>query len=342
MCGRSYSFVPVYSENAPERLPCDEFLLGVLSRAGRYLKLIVSWTVVILFNAFCNSLHPLGQQVVADSQRVLAYLWVGLLYSSVIACSILIVSIVRMDVGVGGLPGWFLADGDGLQGGVLHFLWKYLKILCDWYYLKLILFLLQRLRRRVILVPPLESLLDEFGVFRRLLFFFDDHVFAVSLFLHFSTSLITITLSTHFCLFSPGPCHQRICLYTIYSSAIFYWMGCISNCWRRQQLFVWKLACYSWIHDDAVNLLCLLWNPLHSPTKLTFSHRSLAFSGVSLHNSDIAMSLVGFLSNGLQKHITHQGCFCLVLQVWCSALDSWLVPRNLHLPYVWNQEFSDT
>lgn len=118
-------------------------------------------------------------------------------------------------------------------------------------------------------------------------------------------------------------------------------MGCISNCWRRQ-LFVWKLACYSWIHDDAVNLLCLLWNPLHSPTKLTFSHRSLAFSGVSLHNSDIAMSLVGFLSNGLQKHITHQGCFCLVLQVWCSALDSWLVPRNLHLPYVWNQEFSDT
>ena len=330
----------MYSENAPERLPCDEFLIGVLSRAGRYLKLIVAWIVVILFNVFCIALHPLGQECVAGSQRVfmsrkLAFLWATLLYSSVIASSMLILTTIRIQVGdLGGGRGDSFFGNGGVVGAVLHLLSKYMKILCDWYFHKLIHFLGQP--PRLIFLPP-EAPLHEFGVIRRVLFFLDDDAFAVSL-LHFSlsSSVFLHAILMLFCSFSPGPCYQRICFYSLYSSAILYWMGCISNCWW-QQLFVWKLACYSWIHDDAVNLLCLLWNPLHSPSKPISSLSSLVFSRVSLHNSDIAMSPVGFLS----KHITHQGCFCLVLQIWCSALDSWLVPRNLHLPYVWNQEFSD-
>ncbi|KAJ0234138.1 hypothetical protein HA466_0276780 [Hirschfeldia incana] len=201
VCGRSYSFVPVYSENAPERLPCDEFLIGVLLRAGRYLKLILLWIAVILFNTFCISLHPLGQAFVADFQgvlmsRKLALLWASLLYSTCVACSILFVSFVRIDVGdiqVGGLPGWFLPDGGGVAAGVLHFLRKYMKILCDWYLLKLMHFLGQH--HRVILVPPV-TLLDEFGVIRRLLFFVDDHVFAgLAISVHFSTLFVLLPFS---------------------------------------------------------------------------------------------------------------------------------------------------
>ncbi|XP_056848258.1 probable E3 ubiquitin ligase SUD1 [Raphanus sativus] len=75
--------------------------------------------------------------------------------------------------------GWFfLADNVFVNGGVLQLLWKYMnmKILCDWFFHKLIRFLGPP--GRLILVPP-NPPLDEFGVFRRLLFFFDDHVFAV-------------------------------------------------------------------------------------------------------------------------------------------------------------------
>ncbi|CAG7877882.1 unnamed protein product [Brassica rapa] len=178
VCGRSYSFVPVYSENAPERLPCDEFLIGVLSRAGRYLKLIVAWIVVILFNVFCIALHPLGQEYVAGSQRVfmsrkLAFLWATLLYSTVIASSMLILTTIRIQVGdLGGGRG----DSFFGNGGVLHLLSKYMKILCDWYFHKLIHFLGQP--PRLIFLPP-EAPLHEFGVVRRVLFFLDDDAFAV-------------------------------------------------------------------------------------------------------------------------------------------------------------------
>ncbi|KAL0817642.1 hypothetical protein Bca101_074086 [Brassica carinata] len=70
VCGRSYSFVPIYSENAPERLSCDEFLLGVLSRLGRYLKMIVPWIALILLNCYFVSLHPWGQVIAALSSRL--------------------------------------------------------------------------------------------------------------------------------------------------------------------------------------------------------------------------------------------------------------------------------
>ncbi|CAF2102116.1 unnamed protein product [Brassica napus] len=182
VCGRSYSFVPVYSENAPERLPCDEFLIGVLSRAGRYLKLIVAWIVVILFNVFCIALHPLGQEWVAGSQRVfmsrkLAFLWATLLYSTVIASSMLILTTIRIQVGdLGGGRGDSFFGNGGVVGAVLHLLSKYMKILCDWYFHKLIHFLGQP--PRLIFLPP-EAPLHEFGVIRRVLFFLDDDAFAV-------------------------------------------------------------------------------------------------------------------------------------------------------------------
>ncbi|CAH8356674.1 unnamed protein product [Eruca vesicaria subsp. sativa] len=202
VCGRSYSFVPVYSENAPERLSCYEFVIEVLVRVAHYLKLIVLWIAVILFNTFCASLHTWGELWVVEAQsefmsRMLTYLWVNFFYSSVIACSILLFSVLRIEIGdfrVGGLPGWFLADGEGgVVAGVSHFLWKYLKILVDWYFFKLMHYLGQP--HRVILVPPV-TLLDEFGVFRRLLFFFDDHVFAgLATSVYFCTLLVLLPFS---------------------------------------------------------------------------------------------------------------------------------------------------
>ncbi|XP_033148203.1 probable E3 ubiquitin ligase SUD1 isoform X1 [Brassica rapa] len=196
VCGRSYWFVPVYSENAPERLPCDEFLIGVLSRAGRYLKLIVAWIVVILFNVFCIALHPLGQDCVAGSQRVfmsrkLAFLWATLLYSTVIASSMLILTTIRIQVGdLGGGRG----DSFFGNGGVLHLLSKYMKILCDWYLHKLIHFLGQP--PRLIFLPP-EAPLHEFGVIRRVLFFLDDDAFAV---LAISVYVSTLFILLPFCI----------------------------------------------------------------------------------------------------------------------------------------------
>lgn len=90
-------------------------------------------------------------------------------------------------------------------------------------------------------------------------------------------------------------CHQRICVYPLCSSASLDWMGCISNCWR--QLSVWKLACYAWIRDAAVNLLCLL----HSPSHPISSHSPVGFSGSSLHSTETAMSSLGFLCKILQS-----------------------------------------
>ncbi|CAA7017088.1 unnamed protein product [Microthlaspi erraticum] len=191
VCGRSYSIVPVYSENAPERLPCNEFLIEVLLRAARYMKLMFPWIVVILFNSYCNSLHPWGQEIVAEFQRgfwisgKFASLWGGLIYSILIVCFMAFITSIRMkfgDLNIRRIVDGFRADNftrNGLQqgviGGVLQVLWKYFKILCDWYIHKLIHFL-QPPNRRV-LVPP-NAPLDEFGVIRNLLFFLHDDAFA--------------------------------------------------------------------------------------------------------------------------------------------------------------------
>lgn len=193
VCGRSYSFVPVYSENAPDRLPCNELLIGVTLRVARYMKLIVPWILVILFNTYCNSLHPLGQQIATDFQRdfsmsrKFASLCAGLLYSILIAGFMTVVTLIWVDVEDfnvrrfpdGVPPENFVWDGLrlGVIGGIVKVLWKYMKILCDWIFHKLVYFVGQP--RRLIHVPP-NAPLHEFGVIRRLLFFLDDDAFAVS------------------------------------------------------------------------------------------------------------------------------------------------------------------
>ncbi|CAH2054772.1 unnamed protein product [Thlaspi arvense] len=180
VCGRSYSFVPVYSENAPERLPCNEFLIAVLLRVARYVKLIVPWIVVILFNTYCSSLHPWGQEAVAQFQidlgmfRKFASLFAGLIYSTLISCFMSIITIIRVEVGDLNVAGGFGLP-QGVIGGVVQVLWKHMKILCDWYYHTLIRFLGEP--RRLILVPP-NAPIHEFGFIRRLLFFLDDDAFA--------------------------------------------------------------------------------------------------------------------------------------------------------------------
>lgn len=102
-------------------------------------------------------------------------------------------------------------------------------------------------------------------------------------------------LVTSCVLFCTASCHQRVCGYPRCYSASLDWKD-----WK-QQLFVWNLPCYPWIHDDAVGLLRLHWIPLRSPSKLISSHGSLALPGGSLHSNEAAMSLVGFLGKILQK-----------------------------------------
>ncbi|CAN7002707.1 hypothetical protein IGI04_020919 [Brassica rapa subsp. trilocularis] len=176
VCGRSYSFVPVYSENAPERLSCDEFLLGVLSRAGRYLKMIVPWIVLILLNCYFVSLHPWGQVAAAEFQndfgmsRKFACFSTGLLYIVFSVCLMTVIALVKLEVGDVNVRR-FIGNGGGLQ-----FLLKYMKILFDWYCHKLIHFLGEP--PRLIFLPP-EAPLHEFGVIRGVLFFLDDDSFAI-------------------------------------------------------------------------------------------------------------------------------------------------------------------
>ncbi|KFK43243.1 hypothetical protein AALP_AA1G098200 [Arabis alpina] len=145
VCGRSYSFVPVYSENVPERLSCKEFVMGVLWRVSPYIKLIAFWIVVVLLNTYFCSLLPMGQEVAAGFQSgfwmswKVASLFAGLLYSAMIVCFMTVITIVRVEVGDLNVRRVLGVDfiGNGLQqgviGGVVNVLWKYTKILCDWF-----------------------------------------------------------------------------------------------------------------------------------------------------------------------------------------------------------------
>ncbi|KAL0744248.1 hypothetical protein Bca4012_085761 [Brassica carinata] len=163
VCGRRYSFIPVYSENAPERLSCDEFVLGVLSRATRYMKMSVPWVVLILLNSYFVSLHPWGQVVASEFQkdfsmsRKFAFLSTGLFYITFIVSVLNLLAVVRLEVG----------DVD---------VWRHVKILCDWYCHKLIRVMGQP--PWLMRLPP-EAQLHEFGVVRRVLFFLDDDAFAL-------------------------------------------------------------------------------------------------------------------------------------------------------------------
>ncbi|KAL0699377.1 hypothetical protein Bca4012_055499 [Brassica carinata] len=177
VCGRSYSLVPVYSENAPERLPCNEFLIEVLLRAARYTKLVVPWIAVILLNTYLVSFHPWAQEMAAadffessDSSWMsweLAYLRPCLLYNSFVSSFMTMATMIRTDFG----------DVDVRRfGRVVEVLWKYLTILCVWHHQKLVDILGQPLRPVVL---PQNAQIHEFGVIRQLLFFMDDDAFAL-------------------------------------------------------------------------------------------------------------------------------------------------------------------
>ncbi|XP_019096333.1 PREDICTED: probable E3 ubiquitin ligase SUD1 [Camelina sativa] len=115
-----------------------------------------------------------------------ASLCVGLLYSLMIVCFMTIVTILRMEVGDLNLMGFpdgvhaenfnlLLLQLQGVIGEVVKVLFKYTKILCDWYFYKLFYILGQP--GRPVRFPP-NAPLQEFGVIRRLLFFMDDDAFA--------------------------------------------------------------------------------------------------------------------------------------------------------------------
>ncbi|CAN6918630.1 unnamed protein product [Brassica oleracea] len=186
VCRRSYSFVPVYSENAPERLPCHEFARGLSLRTLR----VAAYVFVFLFNAFCFSLHPWGRSTAIDNQRVFrvsekfALLFAGFLYNGWIAYIMTMMAvlkfmaedILRIHRGIHG------ENEPGPGGGVACVFWKYTGILCDWWH-----DCLTRLGFfHSIFVEPLEAMirprnpqLREFGSIRRFLFLLDDNGFAV-------------------------------------------------------------------------------------------------------------------------------------------------------------------
>ena len=188
VCGRSYSFVPVYSENAPERLPCREFVRGLSLRTLR----VAAYVFVFLFNAFCFSLHPWGRSTAIDNQRVFrvsekfALLFAGFLYNGWIAYIMTMMAvlnfmaedILRIHRGIHG------ENEPGRGGGGACVFWKYTGILCDWWH-----DCLTRLGFfHSIFVEPLEAMirprnpqLREFGSIRRFLFLLDDNGFAVTL-----------------------------------------------------------------------------------------------------------------------------------------------------------------
>ncbi|CAH2077174.1 unnamed protein product [Thlaspi arvense] len=185
VCGRSYSFVPVYSENAPERLPCHEFLRGLLLRALR----VVAWVFVLLFNAYCYSLHPWGRETAIENKRVfrvpekLAPLLASFIYDWLIASFITLIVMLRIIVQ--DLFGAHVENGPvhGVVARVAFVLWKYMRILSDWWYDHLI-----RLRffDAIMVDVPREEVvrlrnaqLHEFGVIRSFLFLLDDNAFAV-------------------------------------------------------------------------------------------------------------------------------------------------------------------
>ncbi|CAN6818319.1 unnamed protein product [Brassica oleracea] len=168
--------VPVYSESAPERLPLHEFLIEVLLRAARYMKLIVLWIAVILFNTYFVSFHPWAQELAAAAEfqndswmsRRLAYWHPGLLYTVIVASFMTMTTIMVTEIG----------DVDVRRfGRVVEVLWKHMTILCVWYHHKLGRVLGQPIRP---IVLPQNAEIHEFGLIRELLFFLDDDAFAVS------------------------------------------------------------------------------------------------------------------------------------------------------------------
>uniref|UniRef100_A0A0D3A2I7 RING-CH-type domain-containing protein n=2 Tax=Brassica oleracea TaxID=3712 RepID=A0A0D3A2I7_BRAOL len=186
ICKRSYSIVPVYSDNAPERLPCQELLKSLLLRAFRFMTLILPWLLAITFHSYC--------MFFLESKRVfeLSCFFLGLIYTVEIVTEITFIVVLRVvyeelvrtehellrRVHL-------IANGLRHKGvtRVLLVLWKYMRVLCDWWHdqlLQLPFFHDMFMRGPLALAfVPRNTQLDEFGSIRRFLFFLDDNTFSV-------------------------------------------------------------------------------------------------------------------------------------------------------------------
>lgn len=150
---------------------------------------VVVWGFVILFNAYCYSLHPWGREVAIENQRVFrvsekfASLLAGCIYSGFIGYLMAMMVLLRFIVDH--LFGLYLVNGLG-YGVVARFgvvLWKYMGILSDWWHDHLIRFRFFHtvmVGPRELVILPRNARLHEFGAIRSFLFFLDDNSFAVS------------------------------------------------------------------------------------------------------------------------------------------------------------------
>lgn len=195
ICKHHYSIVPVYAENAPERLPCHEFLMGLLIRALRFMSLILPWLLVIPFNAYCFSLRPWDKESVFVNHRVfeLPLKFPGLFYTAKVVCSIthmvflrlILEELIRIHPEL--LHRVVILENVLRQRdftGILLLLGNYLFILCDWWHdqlLRLPFFHIFERGPLALAFVPRNTPLCNFGAIRRFLFFLNDNTFAVSL-----------------------------------------------------------------------------------------------------------------------------------------------------------------
>ncbi|KFK29881.1 hypothetical protein AALP_AA7G191200 [Arabis alpina] len=188
ICKRSYSIVPVYSENAPERLPYHEFLMGLLMKSLRFMNLILPWLLVIPFHSYILSFIPWDTDL---EELELSSSFLGFIYTIEIVCGItdlvvlrvIIEELVRMQPELLHRVNFV---GNGLRHrvvtGIVLWLWNYMRILCDWWHdqlLRLSFFRIFDGGPLALAFVPRNTQLHELGAIRRFLFFLDDNTFAV-------------------------------------------------------------------------------------------------------------------------------------------------------------------
>ncbi|XP_023635091.1 probable E3 ubiquitin ligase SUD1 [Capsella rubella] len=144
ICKRRYSIVPVYSENAPERLSYHEFLMGLLLRALRFMAWILPWILMIPFNAYCFSLLPCDKEdFVNHTVFELSLKFPGLFYTAEIVFSttfmVVLVEIMKelLRIHPEFLRLMIILDNalnDRDVTGILLLLANHFHILCDWWH----------------------------------------------------------------------------------------------------------------------------------------------------------------------------------------------------------------
>ncbi|KAG7540634.1 Zinc finger RING-CH-type [Arabidopsis thaliana x Arabidopsis arenosa] len=193
ICKHRYSIVPVYSENAPERLPWHEFLMGLLMRALRFMNLMLPWVFMIPFNAYCSSFRPWDREGVFVNQTVfeLSLKFPGLFYTAEIVSSTtdMVVQMEIIRVLLRRHPEFLrhmIILENGLKDidvtGIVLLLANHLHILCDWWHDQLLhlpfLHIIQRGPLALAFVPR-NTPLHQFGAIRRFFSLLSDNTFAV-------------------------------------------------------------------------------------------------------------------------------------------------------------------